>query len=205
MTDLKQFLSTLHVNGSSPWTLDDLRALARTLSLTKASIREICAAQDEQDTLAVVEAYNAAVMEEYGPAGDRWLPEDPKAKRHLFDTSLKGAGCFVRGPSGCAKTLMVKWLARELALTDHCAIFLAARDFPGSCNEHLRRELGQLIDRRHTDVLRAMSRFGRPIVIVLDGINELGFHRSHAIRGVRALARRYGAKLVVTGSGSETG
>jgi hypothetical protein len=116
-----------------------------------------------------------------------------------MNAAAADAGCFVSGPSGCGKSLVAKWLAAKLASEGHPAFFLAAKNFTGSWADSLRREVGLLVDGASADLYRAVARSDRPAFLVVDGINEFGAAALEALRGVRALARRMGARLIITG------
>ena len=76
--------------------------------------------------------------------------------------------------------------------------FLAAKDFAGSWANSLRREVGLLMDGNPAALYLAVARTDRPVFLVLDGANEFGAAAPEAQRGVRALARRLNARLVIT-------
>ena len=198
VTTLDGFLSNFKVRGTAPWSLDDWRAFAVRHALAPASAAEATASPEDRESVVRLKKYNTAFAVEYGEDAGRWLPEDSEQRRHLLVAATTGAGCFVTGPSGCGKTLIAKWVAVELARSGHPTFFFAAKDFAGSWAASLRRELALLSDQRPAAFLRAISRIDRPVFLVLDGINELGSHRQGALRGIRALARHLGAKLIVT-------
>jgi hypothetical protein len=195
---LEQFLSNLEVQGTVPWSLDDWVTLATKLALTSVSLDEAIAASKDRHSAEILRQYNAAFAEEYRGEASRWLPEDDKQRNELVTAAMGGAGCFITGVSGCGKTLMAKCLAVELANTGNPTLFFAAKDFPGSWSEFIRREISLLFDQSVASLLRAISCADRPTFLVLDGINELGSQKKSALRGIRALARRLGAKTIIT-------
>lgn len=198
VTTLDGFLSNFNAQGTPPWSLDDWRAFATNLALTPISIAEVSASPEGRDLAELLRNYNAAFGIEYGRDAARWLPENSEQQGGLLAAAMTGAGCFVTGPSGCGKTLMAKWVAAKLARSGNPTLFFSAKDFAGSWAASLRREVGLLSDQRPSALLRAISRVDRLVFLVLDGINELGAHRSNALRGIRALARRLGAQLIIT-------
>jgi hypothetical protein len=127
------------------------------------------------------------------------LPETPEQRSDLFVAATEGAGCFVKGASGCGKTLMAKWVAADQANAGNPVFFFAAKDFTGSWADTVSREVALLCDQSPTVLYRAISRVDKPVFLVLDGINELGANGPIALRGIRALASRLGAKMIVTG------
>lgn len=198
VTTLDRFLSNLKVQGAAPWSLNDWRDFAARLALTPMSTAEAIASPEDRESAELLKKYNAAFVVECGRDAARWLPEDSEQRSGLLAAATTGAGCFVTGASGCGKTLMAKWVAAELANSENPTFFFAAKDFTGSWADWIRREVALLSDQSPSALLRAILRADRPVLLVLDGINELGAHRSSALRGIRALARRLGAKLIVT-------
>jgi hypothetical protein len=198
VTTLDGFLSNFRVQATAPWSLDDWQDFAAGLALTPVSAAEAIASPEDRESLELLRQHNAAFVIEHGRDAARWLPENSEQQADLLAAATTGAGCFVTGPSGCGKTLMAKWVATELASSGKPTFFFAAKDFAGSWADSLRREVALLSDQSPSALLRAISRSDRPVFLVLDGINELGPHTPNALRGIRALARRLGAKLIVT-------
>lgn len=198
VTTLDQFLSSLSIQGESPWSLKDWEAFATKLSLTPVTIDDAAASLEDQEIGDLLRQYNTAFVVEYGRDAAHWLSEDSEQQSSLLAAATTGAGCFVSGPSGCGKTLMAKWVAVETANRGDPTIFFAAKDFSGSWSDSIKREVGLVSDMHSSQLMRAIARSDRPVFLVLDGINELGSHRSSALRGIRALAKRLGARLIIT-------
>ena len=198
VTTLDRFLSSSKVKGAAPWSLNDWQAFAAKFALTPISVDEAIASPEHRNATELLKQYNAAFSAEYGRDASRWLPEDSEQRSSLLFAATTGAGCFVTGASGCGKTLIAKWVAAELANAGNPTFFFAAKDFMGSWADSIRREVALLSDQTPSALLRAISRVDRPVFLVLDGINELGAHGPNGLRGIRALARRLGAKLIVT-------
>jgi hypothetical protein len=198
VTTLDRFLSSFKAQRAAPWSLNDWQAFAAKLALTPISVAEAVASAEDQEAAELLKQYNAALAVEYGRDAARWLSEDAEQRSGLLAAATAGAGCFVTGASGCGKTLMAKWVAADLANAGNPRFFFAAKDFKGSWADSIRREVGLLSDQSPSALLRAISRADRPVFLVLDGINELGAQRPNALRGIRALATRLGAKLIVT-------
>jgi hypothetical protein len=194
-----QFLSNVKVERSAPWCLNEWKIFAGKLALRPISLAEAIATREHNAAAELVKQYNAAVAAEYGRDGTRWLPETPEERSDLLVAATKGAGCYVSGASGCGKTLMAKWFAADQADAGNPAFFFAAKDFTGSWADTVRREVALLCDQSASVLFRAISRVDKPVFLVLDGINELGSNGPSALRGIRALARRLGAKMIVTG------
>lgn len=203
VSTLDQFLSNFSVQGTAPWTLDDWRDFATNLSLTPISGVEAAASPENQELAELLRKYNSAFASEYGRDAERWLPEKPEQRSDLLAAATTGTGCFVNGPSGCGKTLMAKWVAAELSRSGRSVFFFAAKDFAGTWADFLRREIALLTDLSPAALWQAILRSDRAVFLVLDGINELGENVPNALRGIRALARRLGAKLIVTAQGEK--
>ncbi|MBL8552845.1 MAG: AAA family ATPase [Phenylobacterium sp.] len=180
-----------------PWGLDQWRAFATSLSLTAVSVDEAVGGDQVRRDIERLRLYNAAVAEEYGRSGDRWLYEEgvPDA---LERAASDGGGCVIVGPSGCGKTLMGKALASRLAGAGSPVLFFSAKDFTGEWAKAVRREIGLLTDDAPTELLRAVAHSERPAFLIVDGVNELAGSGSLALRGLRALARRLDAKVILT-------
>lgn len=198
VTTIDNFLSQIKTAGTSPWSFADWQAFVRKLALTATTLSQVVASAEARETFDLLKKYNDAVVSEYGREGGRWLPEREERRDELLTAAAAKAGCFVSGPSGCGKTLMAKWLTVELAKAGYPTFFLAAKDFAGSWADSLRREIGLLADGNPAALYRAVVRADRPVFLVLDGVNEFGAAASEAQRGVRALARRLNARLIVT-------
>lgn len=186
----------------SPWSLADWEAFARSLALMPTMQGQMAAGGDVRAALDLLERYNHAVATEYGAAGGRWLPEGEEERADLLSAAQTGAGCFISGPSGCGKTLMAKWLTSEFAKAGCPTLFLAAKDVGGSWRDSLRREVGLLADGDPKPLYRALARADQPVYLVIDGLNEFGLAVADAQRGIRALARHFGARLVITAQGA---
>lgn len=201
ITTLDKFLSSRKLQRAAPWSLDDWKAFAAKLRLIPISIDDAISSSKDREITELLGRYSVAVMTEYGSDAARWLPEDSEQQSSLLTAATTGTGCFITGTSGCGKTLMAKWIAVKLASTGNPTFFFAAKNFTGSWADFIRREVALLFDESPSALLQAISRVDRPLVLVLDGINEFGAHSSNALRGIRALARRFGAKLILTAQG----
>lgn len=184
-------------SGKCPWGLEDWRQFAASLSLTRVTAQEAMASDHVRIQMDILQRYNAAVAQEYGREGDRWMAEDD-LPRALQQAAREGGGLAIVGPSGCGKTLMAKWLAARLAAADSPVFYFAAKDIAGDWAKAVRREIALLTDVEASDLLRAAAKGGRDIFFIVDGLNELTGSDAGVLRGLRALARRYDAKIVIT-------
>jgi hypothetical protein len=143
---LDQFLSSLNIRRSTPWSMNDWHIFAAKLGLRPVSLDEAIASGEEQKATEILKQYNEAVAAEYGEDAARWLPENAEQRDNLLAAAANGAGCFVTGASGCGKTLMAKWVAVHQASAGNPTFFFAAKDFTDSWANAVRREVSLLCD-----------------------------------------------------------
>lgn len=199
VTTIDLFPGQLKTAGASPWSISDWEGFARKLKLNSVTLDQAIAGPEVRGELDLLKRYTDAVASEYGRDGKCWLPETDDQRAELVNAATAEAGCFINGPSGCGKSLMAKWLTAKLAAEGHPTFFIAAKNFTGSWAESLRREVGFLTDGAPANLYRAIARSDRSVFLIVDGVNEFGAAASEALRGIRALARRMGALLVITG------
>lgn len=109
------------------------------------------------------------------------------------------ADVVVEGPSGCGKTLLA--VKAALALTDRGSVpvMIPVKNYAGSLKKVLEREVRELVDSPPTGLLGAARALNRRLVFLVDGYNECAqTGRGALTRSVAALARMYGAGVVVT-------
>lgn len=198
VTTMDLLPSQIKTEGQSSWTISDWEAFARKLKLTPTPLDQAVAGTKAREEFDVLERYTDAVVSDYSRDGNRWLPETERQREELMNAAATDAGCFISGPSGCGKSLMAKWLAAKLAAEGHPIFFVTAKNFSGSWADTLRKEIGLLTDDASDRLYRAVTRSDRSAFLIVDGINEFGAAGPEALRGVRALAGRMGARLVVT-------
>ncbi|PQZ82814.1 MULTISPECIES: NERD domain-containing protein [unclassified Brevundimonas] len=203
---LTAFLADFPASGAKrpPWAVDQWHAFATAMSLTAISLDEAVGGDQTRRDVERLRLYNAAVAEEYGRAGGRWLHEDG-APDALELAASEGGGCVIVGPSGCGKTLMAKSLASRLATAGSPVLYFAAKDFAGEWARAVRREIGLLTDAPPAELLRAAANGDQSVFLIVDGVNELAGSEALALRGLRALARRLDAKIVLTAQGPPAG
>lgn len=193
--DLASFLKTLQISGTSPISLATWCAFAEHLKLERTDLDR--ALIEDAASAERARIYGAAFKAQYAPIAATWLPEDEAQVEALMGAAA-GAGVHLEGPSGCGKSLMAHRLAVELTDRGHPVIFVAGKDVAASWRDTVAREIGLLVDDKAVEVLNAMKASRRPLVLVVDGLNEVRGDRVDAVRGVLAIARRYDAMLVVT-------
>lgn len=205
VTTIDLFPEKLKTAGGSPWSLADWEVFAGALNLRQVNLDQVTLNKEAREELDLLASYTAAVVAEYGRDGKSWLPETDDQRAEIWDAVAAKAGCFISGPSGCGKSLIAKWLAANLAEAGYPTFFIAAKNFTGSWAECLRKEVGLLTDNPPAKLYRAVARSDRSVFLIVDATNEFGVAASEALRGVRALARRMGALLVLTGQDEKPG
>jgi hypothetical protein len=185
-------------NGRSPWSLDDWRAFARSHNLVQVKLEEALAPAGLRERMANMRSLNSAAAFDYRQDGSRWIAESEDFRDAANRSLQTPPGCLISGPTGCGKTLIAKWFAAERAASGDSAIVLPAKDFAGSWVRLLKRELALLSDAPIQRLYYAIRTSHQPIYLIIDGLNELAGDRSSAIREISALARKLGARLIVT-------
>ncbi len=193
-------LNLADLEAGSPWPLDRWHEFARHHRLIASSIRQATGTPALQEAHALLARFGDAVQRDYWRDGSRWLAEDAAQEAAIFSALLSGAGAFVSGPSGCGKTLLARRIAAELAAGGTAVLYLSARLYDGSWHALVRREASLLSGAAPASIYRAARDCGAPTAIMLDGINELP-DADEALRGLRALASRLDARVIVTGQG----
>ena len=199
VTDIDRFVPGGNGDRPNPWTLADWRAFAAGLAIRPASLREVLGGEAQERAFAIVRDYRQRVASELLRDGGHWLAEDDGQRDALRMAGDDPLGAYIHGPSGCGKTLATRWLTGQLAQAGEGVLFVSAKDFAGSWARLLRREIALVTDTGAGELLRAFSDTGAPLRIVLDGVNEIGLARDPLLRSLRAMARKYDARVIVTG------
>lgn len=194
-----EVLAALAARGGSVWSLAAWQGFARSLKLTATTVDAALAAESSWAFSEWAERYRRAFAAEYQPDADLWIPEDDEQAEALIAFTNEQAGSFLWGPSGCGKSLMAKWLGVQLTATGAICLFVSAKLFSGSWAEAVQREISLLVDSYDPRFLRRATQLGIPVILIFDGLNELSADNARqALRGLKALARRYEARVVVT-------
>ena len=183
--------------SGSPWSLDDWHRFAGDQNLVKVSIGEALAPPGLQEAYDLLRDYRDAVERDYGRGGLVWIADSEDQQSQVDQALANPVGWFLQAPSGCGKSLLMRDVAARIARSGGIVLFLQAKQYGGSWKALLQREVGLLSPKPIGRLARAAGDCGAPITIILDGLNELT-EPSNALRGLRALARRYEARLIVT-------
>lgn len=197
--DLRPFIASLKNDRSNPWSFEDWRKWAQTQNLSRMSLPEAI----NHEPASFLRRYREAFAAEYGPQAGSWIPENEEQRALIGQELAQSPGIYIRGPSGCGKTLMMKAAAVALAETGIPVIFLQGKDISSTLPDALRTEIGLIGDVSYDDFRRAIKATSEPLCIFLDGINEMpATALARTLRGVATLARRLGARVVVSGQQS---
>lgn len=203
VTDLQGLIEALGQSAETTqeWALDDWRGFARTRGMEETTAARALQSPQMDRAQAVLDGYCRAVLAEHRGEAERWLG-DPDLDAAILAAADQGLGCVISGPTGCGKTLMGKRLAVARAMRGDPVIHIAATAFDGQWADTLKRELALLNDVTPSVLIRAMRDLAVCPYLILDGVNELGADAATALRGVRALARRLQARVVLTTQGA---
>lgn len=199
VSDIYGFFKSIENKKSNPWSMDKWRNFAIKLNLKKSSLQE---ALDNKAT-RLLQMYRENFIDDYECEARAWLAEDNSQIQNILTTFKHGTGCFISGPSGCGKTLLAKYLGVELSKSGLIVIFLSAKDFDGSLSDLLRKEISLIIDSYYSGLMRSLSIADANICFIIDGLNEISEEATKKfLRGIKTLARRYSAKILVTSQSS---
>lgn len=196
----------LPIRSSAPaWTLERWRdfvryyALARTPSLP--ALFDSLLLDAEQGLDDYVRLFHAT----YTPRQAELLAfpcrvSDRDASSDDLPDLLKGApGLLIHGLSGCGKSLATLSTALHRLSAGDIPIFIEAKLFEGRLQDLLDREANLLGFTSAKALLSACRRTARPPLLVIDGYNECAVaHRLSLSRAIAAIARRTGAKVLVS-------
>lgn len=203
VTALDQFLSKFKLHGNSEWSINDWEVFAAKFKMMPVSLAEVLGSPEDRKQQDIIYHYCSSLVTEYEKDANCWLRENSDQPSKLLATATSGVGCIITGPSGCGKSLLARWIAVQMAKEGNPTFFFAAKNFNGSWAEFIRREVALISDQSPSELLRAISLVNKPVFLILDGANELGARRHDALRGIRALARRIGAILIITSQDRE--
>lgn len=199
VSGLPDFLAALSREDGNPWSLEEWRQWAERQGLRRVPLIEAL----DNAPAELMGRYREALVRDYQPQADGWIAASDRQRDAIASALMGGsAGVFVTGPSGCGKTLMAKAAAVHLARDGAVVLFVQAKDISLSLADALKTEITLVADIPLASLLKAIRETSARVCIYLDGINELpGAIFERTLRGLKILARRYGAQLVVTSQG----
>lgn len=143
--------------------------------------------------------YRDGFISDYQAEASECLFEDESQPETILNSLLTGSGCFIKGLSGCGKTLAATYFSVELSKLGSTVFFIRAKDYSGSLSNLLNKEAQLILGRDYRELMKAISKAQADSFFVIDGLNELSEeHLRQVLRGVKALVRRYGAKILAT-------
>ncbi|WP_273772543.1 NERD domain-containing protein [Brucella intermedia] len=193
---LQDFLTALSREDGNPWSLEEWRQWAERRQLRRVPFIEAF----DTAPAELMGRYREALVRDYQPQANGWIAASDKQRDAITSALIGGsAGAFVTGPSGCGKTLMAKAAAVHLSRDGAVVLFVQAKDISESLADTLKTEIALVADIPLASLLKSVRQTSARACIFLDGINELpGAIFERTLRGLKILARRYGAQLVVT-------
>jgi hypothetical protein len=197
--ELVRFLPTGTGRRPNPWSLDDWRTFASSVPLRRATVDEVQGGTAFEPSFELLRDYRDRIASELEREGNAWLPETGEQRDELVAAAKGTPGLYVQGPSGCGKTMIARWIGGRLSRAGECVLFVAGKNFDGSWARLLKRELALVTGASLADLFGAIRETGTPVLIILDGANELGARREDGLRGLRSIARKLDARVIVTG------
>ncbi len=188
----------------SQWrNMADNLALRKVPTIDAAWSSALLHAEDE------VARYTRAFKELYQREADTLLSDTYEMNGSAIDTPTyvdyvvkARRSSLVFGPSGCGKSLLAARVALAWQDGGGISVLLAAKYFENDFRQLLDRDLG-LLDTSSAALLNAARRLASPLLVVVDGYNEVpASQRLVLTRSLRAVARRYGATVLVTAQGN---
>lgn len=202
VTDIPGLLESLDRRFNNPLTFEAWRVFAKQLVLRKATVAGILA----PDLDHPLRLYQDGFRDQYAPAAARWIPESEDQQNEIRAAAKSAGGLYLQGSSGCAKSLAATSLAVEANGEGALVVFLAAKQYSGSISALIAAEVAQVADVSWSTLAKAVQRTGTPLHITLDGLNELKSDEAKSLlRGIKAVSRRYGARLTITSQHEKPG
>jgi hypothetical protein len=188
------------------WNVDRWRAFAHRCNLERVERLEAAFDPQVATSEALVTAYCAAFRRAYGPVSGDIVPFACRDKdgqllsEEIVRRGAAGADLFLRGPSGCGKSLLAACIGVDSINHRHVPILIPGKNFAGRLGSAVAIETALLDAPSAASLLSAARCLGYAPLLIIDGYNEtLESDRSLLTRASAAAARRYGARLVVTG------
>ncbi|WP_081159721.1 NERD domain-containing protein [Ensifer aridi] len=196
---LEDFLMAISREDGNPWSLEEWRQWAERQHRRRVPLTEAF----DKAPAELMSRYREALVRDYQPQADGWIAPSDQQREAIASALVGGsAGAFITGPSGCGKTMMAKAAAVHLSRNGMVVLFVQAKDISVSLADALKTEIALVADIPLGSLLKAIRQTSARVCIFLDGINELpGTVFEKTLRGLKILARRYGAQLIVTSQG----
>lgn len=191
---------------AAAWPLDHWRAFARRHGLQP--VPRLASLFDHRLLVAetALDGYGRAFLDTYGLRARRLLafPCSGPGGEDISSDDLGarlagGTGLVLLGPSGCGKSIAAFSLALERFAAGDVPLVVEAKLFDGRLKALLDTEAALLGLESFQGLSAACRQGGRRLLLVVDGYNECpDDQRFQLTRGLAALVRRTGAKLLVS-------
>ncbi|MGM7447802.1 NERD domain-containing protein [Idiomarina sp. ST20R2A10] len=158
------------------------------------------------DAERTLEFYATEFLQFYGPIADDLLKDQYKYENHELSkgqvqdlVSSNSSSVLIRGPSGCGKSLLATSCALYCLQNDCLPIFLSAKEFNGSFQDLLDKEVSLLIGKKASYLLRVNRLLERKVILFLDGYNECSMPlQADLTRSLKAFSLHYRSGVVVS-------
>jgi nuclease-like protein len=205
IVDLAGIAPLLEQARSGSWSLSRWRDFAEHHRLTR--VHDLRTAFDPHlhEAEQLIAIYETAVRRAYQPLAHGLVSFECREDKvvctadEIIARGASGADLLLRGPSGCAKTMMAHRIAVECIAQGRVPMVIPAKNFDGRLRDLVHREAVLLEAPSAESLLASCRQLDRAITVIVDGYNECPApRRAELTRYVAVMARRYQASVVVT-------
>ncbi len=197
----------LRRTSAGSWSLPQWRAFAEHHQLTPVGSPTAALDPILLDAEQTVFRYTAAFRRHYQPVVANLVPypctegDRPLTSDDVVHAAISGESLLVVGPSGCGKSMVAFQAGLGSVDQGRVPIVLYAKDFAGRLKNALDLEVALLDGSSAAALVNACDRLGRPITLIVDGVNESpDSQRERLTRCIAAACRRYLAPVIITTS-----
>jgi hypothetical protein len=205
-TGIEQAVIELAKASGALLTRLQCEAFAQQLRMEEVS--NISAALDERVLGAARShrAYSDAFRALHEPASNELIGDVYSASEGLLSLSdveefihSQELATLIVGPSGCGKSLLLTSCAVASLKKKYTPLFVEAKNFEGSFQRFLDKEVSLLSTLSARDLVHASKLINSPLVLFLDGYNECPQNSKLGLtRSLRAFALRHDAYIVIS-------
>ncbi len=197
--------SELSQGGGQGWPLDKWEAFVRHHRLNEVPDVATACSPVLAEAHALLARYASGFLRTYRPLTTGIVDalwengEASVTSDQLMSHLTHGGDAYLLGPSGCGKSMTAYGAAAEFAEKGGVPIAVAAKNFSVSMKALLDDEVHQIADADAGQLISAAARINRPLMLLLDGLNECSdTQRGDVVRRAATFARRYAARITVT-------
>ena len=173
---LLEFLTRAKSNPG--WTLEQWKCFAMEMGLIRQE--ELISTPNDSIKAAeeLVSAYSKRFLDCHGPNIELLVPSTVSvaskrvASIQIDELFLKGKHGQLIGPSGSGKSLHAEYCAVKSLDSGRIPIFVRAIGYAGKLSTLLDRGIAHLCPRTGAVFIEAARRAGRPLTLIIDGVNE---------------------------------